>query len=150
MSIHTVTTKCSMEYIGSKKYKCQILNRCDICIVNVNTIESFFFLLLAVNNKKFKQFKSKNRTKKLGKLYSYKVKFFKFVLVRFDSYIDSPPRRSLGKNEFKLHGVPLGSLQSRGFDHKAAEDVSLDQPLFQESVDVGFAEPLQVPEELFC
>lgn len=65
--------------------------------------------------------------------------------------MDSPPNKSLGRNEFKFDGVPFGSLQSRGgADQGLAEDELFGHPIFQVSVGVCLVEPRQLPDEPFC
>ena len=64
-------------------------------------------------------------------------------------YIDSPPRRSPGRNEFKLEGVVLDwSPVSNGVEpHRLADD-AFGHPVLQVSLAATcLVDPRQVPEE---
>lgn len=74
---------------------------------------------------------------------------FEHILIFLIFYIDSPPNKSLGRNELRLDGVLLGSLQSREVDHRV-EDGLFVQPVFHGSVEACLPEPLQFPDDPFC
>lgn len=69
-------------------------------------------------------------------------------------YIDSPPRRSPGRNEFRLDGVARDwSPESRGVEPQRLVEVAFGQPVLQvlsAAVTCCLLEPRQEPDEPDC